>query len=254
MPLPVVCPGLFAQCLLPVEFPFLLLLPACGLPLEAHAHLVHAVTYALDDVEAVYHYHGVGKALLHNGLHGVREVHRHFFHRLALLLRNPPQLFRHILRLRAADGGDERAASAVPVLVGEEREQVLAVQALVYAQMVARVFRQEHPVRGMFQPVYCDVKGYNFWGVGKVKVILDLGSVTEGKGSFEGIYDEKDKPMKFNTMIDALNYLGKRGWKVVTTYILTEGFTKQNVIHYMMVKSVTNDSEIREGLTTKPEE
>lgn len=47
-------------------------------------------------------------------------------------------------------------------------------------------------------PVYCDVKGYNFWGVGKVKVILDLGSVTEGKGSFEGIYDEKDKPMKFN--------------------------------------------------------
>jgi hypothetical protein len=109
-------------------------------------------------------------------------------------------------------------------------------------------------VHGPKYPVYCDVKGYNFWGVGKVKVILDLGSVTEGKGSFEGIYDEKDKPMKFNTMIDALNYLGKRGWKVVTTYILTEGFTKQNVIHYMMVKSVTNDSEIREGLTTKPEE
>lgn len=100
--------------------------------------------------------------------------------------------------------------------------------------------------------VYCDVMGYNTMGIGKLKVILDLGGVPSGK-QFESIYDEKTgKKMKFNTVIDAVNYLAKRGWRVVTSYPLSEG-SRGKVQHFLLEKWVTDDSQVREGMTTKDE-
>lgn len=104
-------------------------------------------------------------------------------------------------------------------------------------------------------PVYCDLKAYNFWGVGKVKVILDMGEVANGKGAYESLYDADGKQIKFNTVMAAVNYMAKRGWKLDKTYYVTEGGMKaQTVIHYVLVKNVKSDNEIREGITTKPEE
>lgn len=102
--------------------------------------------------------------------------------------------------------------------------------------------------------VYCDVMGYNFWGFGKVKVQLDMGAVADGKGAFESLYDENGKKIKFNTMMDAINYMAKRGWRVHETFVVSEsnglkGY--QNVIHYLLEKKVSNDNEIREGLITR---
>lgn len=102
-------------------------------------------------------------------------------------------------------------------------------------------------------PVYCDLKAYNFWGVGKVKVILDMGAVTNGGGSFESLFGEDGKQIKFNTVMAAVNYMAKRGWKLDKTYYITEGVGKA-VLHYVLVKRVKDDSEIREGIITKPEE
>lgn len=102
-------------------------------------------------------------------------------------------------------------------------------------------------------PTYCDLKAYNFWGAGKVKVILDMGEVANGKGAFESLYDTDGKQIKFNTVMAAVNYMAKRGWKLDKTYYVTEGVGK-NVLHYVLVKNVKSDSEIREGITTKPEE
>ena len=102
-------------------------------------------------------------------------------------------------------------------------------------------------------PTYCDLKAYNFWGAGKVKVILDMGEVANGKGAFESLYDADGKQIKFNTVMAAVNYMAKRGWKLDKTYYVTEGAGK-NVLHYVLVKNVKSDNEIREGITTKPEE
>lgn len=105
-------------------------------------------------------------------------------------------------------------------------------------------------------PAYCDVMGYNFWGIGKVKVLLDFGAVSQGGGEFETLQDENGKTIKFHTMIEALNYMGKRGWKVTETYLLTEntGLSSSNVIHYLLMKMVSDDSQIREGIKTQKTE
>ena len=55
------------------------------------------------------------------------------------------------------------------------------------------------------RPVYCNVMGYNFWGVGKVKVRLDMGD-----GRFSSLYDEQGKALKFGTMMSVLDYMGVR--------------------------------------------
>lgn len=102
-------------------------------------------------------------------------------------------------------------------------------------------------------PVYCDLKAYNFWGVGKVKVMLDMGAVSNGGGSFESLYGEDGKQIKFNTVMAAVNYMAKKGWILDKTYYVTEGAGRA-VLHYVLVKRVKNDSEIREGLITKDEQ
>lgn len=102
-------------------------------------------------------------------------------------------------------------------------------------------------------PVYCDLKAYNFWGVGKVKVMLDMGAVSNGGGSFESLYGEDGKQIKFNTVMAAVNYMAKKGWILDKTYYVTEGAGRA-VLHYVLVKRVKNDSEIREGLITKEEQ
>ena len=94
-------------------------------------------------------------------------------------------------------------------------------------------------------PVYCTIMGYNFWGVGKVKVQLDMGKYTNTKG-FDSLYDTDGKKMKFNTMMGVVNYMGERGWKCIGTYYVTRG--SGNVVHYLMEKQVSSPDEITEGL------
>jgi len=95
--------------------------------------------------------------------------------------------------------------------------------------------------------VYCEVMGYNTWGYGKVKVRLDMGRKQTNKEGYESIYDG-GKKRKFNTMMEILDYMAKRGWTVHSSYVVSEGMAKQNVLHFLMEKKVTNDSQIDEGL------
>lgn len=100
-------------------------------------------------------------------------------------------------------------------------------------------------------PVYCSVKGYNFWGVGKVKVQLDLGYKTS---NFETLLDENGKQIKFNTMMEVINYMAKRGWELDQVCFFTEGISKTNVANYVLKKYITGDSQIREGLKTQDDD
>ena len=95
--------------------------------------------------------------------------------------------------------------------------------------------------------VYCGFEGYNSWGYGKVKVRLDMGRKQINKEGYESIYDG-DKKRKFNTMMEVLDYMSKRGWKVHSTYVITESMGKQNVLHFLLEKQVTDDSQIDDGL------
>ena len=49
---------------------------------------------------------------------------------------------------------------------------------------------------------------------------------------------EEGKLKKFNTTIDALNYMGKEGWKLVNAFPITVG-TNSQVYHYVFKKFFT---------------
>ena len=100
------------------------------------------------------------------------------------------------------------------------------------------------------RPVYCDLMAYNFWGFGKVKVQLDMGDYAyHSSRSYDSLFDESGKKMKFNTMMEVLNYMGERGWRVIDTYYITEGRSK--VLHYLLEKWIKEESERKEGLILK---
>lgn len=82
----------------------------------------------------------------------------------------------------------------------------------------------------------------------KAEIIIDLGQHRKFLKSYY-LVNEKGKTIKFNGTIDALNYMGKRGWKLFQTYITRSGDT--DVSHWLMYKDVSDDKEIYEGIMVK---
>jgi len=44
--------------------------------------------------------------------------------------------------------------------------------------------------------------------------------------------EQTGKVKSFNSMVDALNYMGNNGWEFVQAYIVTSG--QQNVYHWLL--------------------
>jgi hypothetical protein len=87
---------------------------------------------------------------------------------------------------------------------------------------------------------YCEVIGRAALSLtGKLKIEVDFGQ--ENK-VFEGINNDmlKDpvtgKPMKFNSMIDALNHMASQGWLFVNAFDITDN--SNTTYHYIMRRVV----------------
>lgn len=50
-------------------------------------------------------------------------------------------------------------------------------------------------------------------------------------------------------MVDAMNYMGKRGWVFEQAYVVTIG--NQNVYHWLLSKEVTQDEAVNDGFNTR---
>lgn len=85
----------------------------------------------------------------------------------------------------------------------------------------------------------------------KLIVTVDFGQRTSfwKKINESKIVDETGKDIVFNSMVDAMNYMGKRGWKFVQAYVVTEG--DQNVYHWLLSKEVCDSAQITEGFHLK---
>lgn len=83
--------------------------------------------------------------------------------------------------------------------------------------------------------IYSEIVGTSKLGGKKVTINIDYGQYQpRGRGS--KLVDEKTgQPILFNSMIDALNYMGKFGWEFVQAYTITMG--NSNVYHYLLKKS-----------------
>ncbi|HYG52941.1 MAG TPA: hypothetical protein VD905_18700 [Flavobacteriales bacterium] len=87
---------------------------------------------------------------------------------------------------------------------------------------------------------YCEIVGRAALSLtGKIKIEIDFGQ--ENK-VFEGINNDmlKDpvtgKPMKFNSMVDALNHMAAQGWLFVNAYQITD--TGNNTTYHYIMRRV----------------
>lgn len=64
--------------------------------------------------------------------------------------------------------------------------------------------------------VYCQVTAQEKFMSKKVNVELDFGQKMKYMAD-NRLKDDKGNAIKFNTVIDALNYMGKQGWELVQT-------------------------------------
>jgi hypothetical protein len=81
---------------------------------------------------------------------------------------------------------------------------------------------------------YCQIVGHQKLFSTQVTVTVDYGQATKyfTRYSESRIKDEEGNIQSFNSMIDALNYMGSQGWEFEQAYTITIG--QQNVYHFLL--------------------
>lgn len=82
--------------------------------------------------------------------------------------------------------------------------------------------------------VYCEIVGTEKFMSKKVTIQIDFGQEMKFFSDNRMKDPKTGKNRVFNSMIDALSYMGKRGWEFAQAYTITIG--QQNVYHYLMKK------------------
>ena len=98
--------------------------------------------------------------------------------------------------------------------------------------------------------VFCELVGTSASLFGEeVTVRIDFG---QERKAFQRqlLVDESGTAIVFNSMIDALNYMGELGWQFVQAFTITEGTTtsKSNVYHFLLTKNIKEGEKIDAGL------
>lgn len=87
---------------------------------------------------------------------------------------------------------------------------------------------------------YCEVVATAKMFSNKVTIDIDFGE-TRRFWSDNRIKDETGKLKKFNSVIDAMNYMGSQGWKLVSALLVGNG---PYVYHYVF-RRVVSKSELQ---------
>lgn len=85
--------------------------------------------------------------------------------------------------------------------------------------------------------VYCELVGTGKFLSNKVNVQVDFGQETNFWKGVAYLKDDAGKKITFNSMVDAMNYMGKEGWEFVQAYVVTAN--NQNVYHWLLKKEVS---------------
>lgn len=80
--------------------------------------------------------------------------------------------------------------------------------------------------------VYCEIMGTEKLLSSKVTVDIDFGQPVSFWAPDRRYKDEKGKAVTFNSMVDAMNFMGSLGWEFVQAYVVT--ISNQNVYHWLL--------------------
>lgn len=106
----------------------------------------------------------------------------------------------------------------------------------IFAIAIAMVFAITANAQGK---VYCELLGTQKLLSTKVTVQIDFGQQTK-LFSDNRLVDERGNVITFNSMVDAMNYMGTLGWEFEQAYVVTVGggTTASNVYHWLLSKYV----------------
>ena len=87
---------------------------------------------------------------------------------------------------------------------------------------------------------YCELVGTQSL-LGKTIVSVDFGQVS--LFSDNRMVDENGDVLKFNSMVDAMNYMGALGWEFEQAYVVTHNYGKSSsyVYHWLLSKPYSED-------------
>lgn len=100
---------------------------------------------------------------------------------------------------------------------------------------------------------YCEVKGIEKGIPSGLKIIFDFGEIASytggGLSNKLKFVDENGDEIKFNSMVDAANYMTDRGWIFQQAY--SSIYVGQPVIHWIFYKDAEDIHQAKEGIMTK---
>lgn len=125
-------------------------------------------------------------------------------------------------------------------------KRVVILMCVFIGSFLSTVKSQENVSLNSMQYFYCQIVGTQKMLSNKVTVNVDFGQIQKLL-SDQRLRDENGNVIVFNSMVDAMNWMGARGWEFVQAYVITTG--NQNVYHWLLKKSTKKMSEEeRKGL------
>ena len=94
--------------------------------------------------------------------------------------------------------------------------------------------------------IYCELVGTQRLLSTKVTVEVDFGQQSKFININDNrLVDEKGQVIIFNSMIDALNYMGALGWEFEQAYVVSigSGASSSNVYHWLLSKYVGEEGD-----------
>lgn len=129
-----------------------------------------------------------------------------------------------------------------------------ALGLLVCSSLAAQTPPQTAPAQGalMQKPeryLYAELIGSHMPSNKGCKVILDFGQETEG-WKFNWITDPHNRNIRFNSIVEALNYMIRQKWEFVQAY--TSGADNENTHYLLRIRVEELPAEIRNALPPAP--
>ena len=95
---------------------------------------------------------------------------------------------------------------------------------------------------------YCEIVATGVTFSGKECVVtLDFGQDRELRQS-QVLVDEMGEAIVFNSVIDALNWMGNLGWKFKQAYTITDSYSKNQIYHFLLAKEISDGEAIDKGI------
>lgn len=130
-------------------------------------------------------------------------------------------------------------------------KKLLLIGLLLFSSVLCSFAQTETPAKQSY--IFCEIVGTTRVASNKCDVVLDFGQFNKYL-SDQRLVDENGEVIVFNSMVDAMNWMGKIGWEFVQAYVLTNSF---GYVYHWLLKldldalSAEEKEEVLSKLQTK---